>query len=399
MRIAHLISHFPLPFVGGAEACVHSLAKEQTKMGHMVKVIAPKKRRLHPLNYEVLPLFLLKPLDILSIPVINKHLLRQLELYQDRYRFDIWQVTMGFPFGVATVDFFRKKDVRCVLRCSGEDIQREPRIRYGKRINRMYDFLIRKNYPKFDGLVSIVDSISKHYEDIGVPNDKIYFVRNGVNKSLFDIEVSRDEIKKNMGIDPNKKIILTVGRNHPKKGFHYIPDIIKRLARDRDDFVWVLIGHDNDVIKKEAERKGVGRFLITKEIRSRSSDSEELLFPGRELVALYKSADIFTLPSLIEGCSNVIVEAMSAGLPVVSTYAEGVRDIVKDGKTGLLSRKDEPEGIAENIKLLLDGRRLYEMIKKNALKEVEDLDWPIVAGRYIDVYKDVIKRKRGKEFG
>ena len=395
MKIAHLISHYPLPFVGGAEACVHHLAHWQTKKGHEVKVIAPVEGRLPSLDYEVLPLGKLSA-RLAVYPIFREAFVRQLKAYQDRYGFDLWQVTMGFPFGVAAVDFFNKARIPCVLRCSGEDIQVEPSIGYGQRLNRRSDSLIRSKYPKFDGFISIVESITKEYLGLGIPKEKIYFIPNGVNKRLFEPHVDRQAIAARFGIDPKKKIILTVGRYNPKnkkKGLQFIPDIIKRLAASRDDFVWLLIGHKNSVIKDMAARKGVGRFLISDEIRARPEQDEELLFPAKELAELYKSADIFALPSLIEGCSNVITEAMAAGAPVVTTDAVGIRDMVEHEKTALMCKRGDIDGLAGAIERLLDDAGLRERLRKNGLAQTAGLDWPDVADRYLEAYEQVIRNK------
>jgi len=394
VKIAHLISNFPLPFVGGAEACVHNLASEQTVKGHEVKVIAPVDGRLPALNYEVLPLRP-KSVHMAKVPLINRfYFIEQLRSYQKRYKFDIWQVTIGYPFGVVSADFFKKSSIPCVLRCSGRDIQIDSGIRYGERLKKWADFLIKRNYPKFDGFVSIVKSITDDYINMGIPKKRIHFIPNGVNKSVFDIKKGRGDLRRDLGFGADKKIILTVGRNDRKKGFNYIPDIMEILSKTRRDFIWLLIGNKNGSIKKEAEKKGLGEFLITDEIRAKASDNRWLSLPDRRLAEIYKAADIFAFPTLIEGCSTVITEAMASGLPIVSTDAPGVRDMVRDGYSGLLSRRGDPESMAENIKRLFHDRTLYESIKNNALSETAGLDWAVVAKKYLKAYEDVIEKRR-----
>ncbi len=396
MRIAHLISNYPLPFVGGAEACVHNLASEQARKGHDVKVIAPVGGKLPPLNYEVLPLGP-KSVHISKLPLMNKlYFLKALRDYQAKYRFDIWQVTMGYPFGVAAVDFFREYNIPCVLRASGRDIQVDRELKYGARLNRLADLRVKRNYPKFDGFISIVESITTDYLEMGIPREKIHFIPNGVNTGILHAKGAELEIRKSLGIDASKKIILTVGRNDRKKGFQYIPGIIERLCENRYDFIWLLIGNMNYRIKALAEKKGVGGFLMTDEIRAGVRDNEEITFPDKKLADIYKAADIFAFPTLIEGCSTVITEAMASGVPVVTTDAPGVRDMIKDGLTGLISKRRDIAGMADNITRLLDDSQLYNEIKENALAETKDMDWSTIAERYLNAYKEVI---RGKQNG
>lgn len=376
---------------------MHHLALRQTEKGHTVKVIAPVRGVLPKLNYEVLPISPKWP-RFATLPGVKEFVfLKRLEEYQKLYNFDIWQVTMGFPFGVAAVDYFNKNNIPCILRCSGEDIQVEPGIKYGARFNKSRDLIIRDKYPKFDGFISIAECMTKEYLDIGIRREDIYYIPNGVNKDLFQGSVDKVAVKKRLGIDLKKKLILTVGRYNPrlpKKGLQFIPDIIAGLAKRRTDFIWLLIGNKHYIIKSEAEKRGVGRFLVADEIRAERREDDELLFPDKSLVDLYRSSDIFAFPSLIEGCSNVITEALASGLPVVSMDVTGVNDIVREGKTGLLSDKGDIEGITSNIDRLLNDNELRGFMKENALDYVKDLDWSRVADRYVGAYEKTISKKR-----
>ena len=135
---------------------------------------------------------------------------------------------------------------------------------------------------------------------------------------------------------------------------------------------------------------------MTDEIRAGVRDNEEITFPDKKLADIYKAADIFAFPTLIEGCSTVITEAMASGVPVVTTDAPGVRDMIKDGLTGLISKRRDIAGMADNITRLLDDSQLYNEIKENALAETKDMDWSTIAERYLNAYKEVI---RGKQNG
>lgn len=392
MKIAHLISTF-LPAIGGAEICVHNIASEQARMGHTVKVIAPIKKKLPILNYGLLPLKR-RSVFLSTVPFINKlYFVDQLRRYQDKYKFDIWQVTIGYPFGVAAIDFFKRENIPCMLRCSGEDIQIAPEIRYGARMHRWPDILIRKHYQQFDGVISIAESITQDYLNVGVKKEDIFYIPNGIDRHLFDLASDKNKIRKQFGIDASKKMILTIGRNHPKKGFAMIPDIIKTLSKVRDDFIWFLVGRDSGIIQEIARRKHVDRFLVVKEGLPEDNDTWKTRFPSRRLLNIYKSADIFVLPALIEGCSTVITEAMAVGLPVISNNVAGVKDMINHNETGLLCKKHDFKEMARNINIVMEDKALYGRIKKNTLARTRDLDWSTIAGKYINAYEEIIRRK------
>jgi len=72
----------------------------------------------------------------------------------------------------------------------------------------------------------------------------------------------------------------------------------------------------------------------------------------------YGIADVFLLPSLSEGCPNVLLEAMAAGVPVVATEVGGIPEVVTNGKDAILVKKRDPAGLASATVQLLQGREL-----------------------------------------
>ena len=93
-------------------------------------------------------------------------------------------------------------------------------------------------------------------------------------------------------------------------------------------------------------------------------------------------ADIFVRPSLSEGMGISFIEAMVAGLPVITTPVGGIVDFLRDGETGLFCEVRNPESIAVQVKKLMDNDKLRENIVKNARKMVEEkYDWDLIAKR------------------
>lgn len=390
MKIAHLISTY-LPVIGGAQICIHNIAQRQAE-GHQVVVIVPRQLKNIPTgNYQkeglaAGTLFLLTA----WYPLGRWYLIRQIQALQQKYNFDLWQVTIGYPVGVAVVDYFKKNKIPCVLRCSGEDIQIQKDVGYGVRLNKKADALVRANYKKFDGVVSISEAMTGEYIHAGVAKEKVVKIPNGVDASRF--QAVRQEAKKEIpGIDKGQKIILTVGRNHPKKGFHLIPEIIEQLLKVRQDFTWLMVGDGNEEIKRQAEQKGPevsGRIRVIPNAGLRSKGFE---FPSRELIEIYCGADIFAFPTLIETFGIVVIEAMAAGLPVVTTTAPGVDELVENGVTGLKSLAGDVPHMAENIDLLLRDRDLYQRMANRAIQQSSSYDWDHIAESYLTFYQKVIR--------
>ncbi len=149
--------------------------------------------------------------------------------------------------------------------------------------------------------------------------------------------------------------ILAVGRLVPKKGHE---DLLAACAelRDREiDFECEIVGSGPLHAALSAE---VQRHRLGERVTLRGSMTH------RELIALYRAADLFVLAPRIaedgdrDGIPNVIAEAMAAGLPVVATEVSGIPELVRHERTGLLAPSRDPEALADAMERLLTDRGL-----------------------------------------
>ena len=85
---------------------------------------------------------------------------------------------------------------------------------------------------------------------------------------------------------------------------------------------------------------------------------------------IYNQADIFVSPSLLEGSSKVLLEAMACGLPIVATDNEGNKDIINNGENGLLVN-ESIEGLSSGIKAILENKNVMEKLGEKARKKIE----------------------------
>jgi glycosyltransferase involved in cell wall biosynthesis len=398
MRIVHLTSTF-LPNIGGAEIDVHNLAIQQHKAGHELTVITKPHswRELRKeLPYRLLPLlpqtYSLRTLRGLGL---RRWLLsRQLAFYQRIYQFDIWNLHSAYPLGVLAAPFFRSNKIPSVMTSHGEDIQIHPGLNYGFRLNPDINREVSESLPLYSSFIAISNSISEEYLGMGITPDRIQVIHNGIDAArIKSIPSQAQEIRKKMGLPLDRKIFLTVGRNHRKKGYGLIPEIIKHLLESRTDIFWLIVGRECEEVADKAIELGVNDYLkIVSEIGFQKSlgKNSQLHIPSDEMVQSYKAADLFVFPSFIEGCPRVHLEAMAAGLPVITTNAPGCRDVIQDGITGLLSPAGDTRKMAINILKLLSNPAVAEEMGRNGQKEAQDIEWSKVAMRYCSVYEKAI---------
>ena len=200
----------------------------------------------------------------------------------------------------------------------------------------------------FAPLVSRFITLSRHSEQylreqVGVPAHKIAQIYNGVETALFYPRCASDGSLLPPGFAPADAVVIgTVGRMQQVKDQPTLARAFVRLLdlapglRERARLVLV----------------GEGPLLTECEMILRQGGVEALAWlPGSrdDVPALMRCLDIFVLPSLAEGISNTILEAMASGLPVVATRVGGNPELVGEAATGLLVAAATPEEMAQAL--------------------------------------------------
>ena len=173
---------------------------------------------------------------------------------------------------------------------------------------------------------------------------KLVLIYNGVDARPFDSASGvREKLRKHKGLDDLDKIVVVVANLIPYKG-HFDFLEAARIVKDRiPGTTFCLVGEDRG-IKRNLERtaRDLGIHDHVKFMGQRSDTPDVLA-----------ASDLSVLPSHEEGFSNVILESMAAGLPVVATRVGGNLEAVVDGVTGWLVPPQKPKVMAEKIVDLL----------------------------------------------
>ncbi len=123
-------------------------------------------------------------------------------------------------------------------------------------------------------------------------------------------------------------------------------------------------------------------------------------FVGRveqdEITARYQSADIYLNGSEIDNQPLSILEAFACGLPVVTTDAGGIPDMVADGETGFVVSRGDHQAIARRALTLLEKPDLAKSITENGLEECEKYSWRAVRGQWTDLYHGLMNQRSQK---
>jgi glycosyltransferase involved in cell wall biosynthesis len=403
------IAHFPgsfLPVIGGAEIVVHNLAKFQAMHGDTVHVYSDKKsvkffqKNKIQAPYQIkhsltLVLRIIKRLNRLGVPFDFEWILASyVKKIQKTHKYDVWHFNLIGENAFILIPILNKLGIPIIGTFHGNDIQIYPEVDYGLRRNNAFDQKVRKVIGLFDVVTAISDSVKEEYVKLGVPNENIRLIPNGINLDMVnEIKVDSSALRKELGWPTNKKIILTVGRNHPKKGYANIPLIIKTLLKFRNDFLWVIIGKGCENIIFKAKELGVDQYLMIMGELGGNLDNGQIEVPSKAIIEAYKSADVLCFPTIVETFGNIFIEAMATGLPIVTTNAPGARDLVTHEYNGLQSNINDIESITHNIERVFQEKSLRVRLKRNGLDSVAQYDWQLVIKKYGKAYYDVIDCK------
>ncbi len=396
-----------LPSLGGVEVGLHNIAIRLLEKGHNPIIIAPYSqarvlKKTWNLPYKVIsfppklfyiyskwPKFGFLILDIFFFLTKKKH------------HIDVWHVTVGYPIGIAFAHFsYKMNNEPHLIRCAGEDIQLMPEIGYGVRMNPQIDKLIRDWLPKSSCLIAISNSVANEYRKIGVLDNQIKFIPNGVDLSRFKVEVDKKEVRKSLGILENDFVFICVGRNHVKKGFKVLVKAGQLLSlKSTRSFKIIFVGKGVEDLKNNLNEKDKKLFHFIESLSSldKLSISEDknnlLMLPGSDLVKLYKSSDCFVFPSLIETFGIVLVEAMASSLPIITTDGDGCRDIIRNGEDGMMARHGDSISMANCMNKMMSDNLVIEKYKKKSLLRVEDFSWDKVVDSYEKTYLELMKSR------
>ncbi|WP_417835838.1 glycosyltransferase family 4 protein [Thalassospira tepidiphila] len=402
--VALLVPSF-LPNIGGVEVGLHNIACSLSKLGWTPTVVAPwehvseLKKANWKLPYRVIPYppkfyGLATKFPRIGITVFSWYL----ALVQKMFQFDFWHVTMAWPTGCAIVQMAEnsRRPIPYLIRCAGEDIQKQSEIGYGLRLIPKLDEIISKNLRKAKTLVAITDSVFEEYKKLQIPDGNIVRVPNGVPLARFRESNTNNPFRFKYEIPQDAKIVLSVGRNHPKKNYIALIRAMEKLPSSYSQPTYlVCIGNGVSDLKMICSSNLLPRTRFIETLSAEKdplSESIQPELPTQDLINAYQASDVFAFPSLTETFGIAIIEAMAAELPVIVGDSDGCRDIVENGKWGLLCEPTNADQLAILIENLLNDPASMKKWSQKSILRAKQFDWEIIAQNYIKIYDESISK-------
>jgi glycosyltransferase involved in cell wall biosynthesis len=283
------------------------------------------------------------------------------------YKYDVYHFYFGLPTAILAlyVHFVLRKPYIIALR--GSDVPGYDDTKwYMKPLHLVLRPLSRFLWKH----ASAVTVLSKNLQDLArvtQPNLDSVIIGNGVDDQRFPNHPLKDA-------SPVR--LISVCRMVPRKGLEYLIDAMDELKNDGVTLELVGSGQDEQRMADLIRSRGLERFIkMSGYVRS------------ERLHAHYNRAHIFVLPSLSESFGQVLIEAMSCGLPVVATAIGGIPETIRDKTNGLLVPPRDPAALVAAVRWLAANPKQRErMGRYNAEQARERYSWPAIATKYETLY-------------
>jgi glycosyltransferase involved in cell wall biosynthesis len=231
-----------------------------------------------------------------------------------------------------------------------------------------------------DFLFTVSDDLRKRAIAMGALPEKTRAILNGCDLSVFHVR-DRLEARQRLQIAPNSEAVVYVGRMDVKKGLRELIEAAAVLHPYRPNLHVYLVGEGPDML------------LIENVIQSKNAMNYVHALPpcGFDEVAIWMSAaDVVTLPSYMEGCPNVVLEALACGRPVVATNVGGIPEIMDDNCGQLVPPRDRA-ALARALEAVLDRDWDAEAISARCSRS-----WSDVASELLDVFEMLVSARHAR---
>ena len=220
---------------------------------------------------------------------------------------------------------------------------------------------------------------------------KLVVIPPGVDVSHF-YPIPADEARSYIGLKPEDRMILFVGRIEPLKGVDTLLEAMSCLQMKESRPVHLAIIGGDPAASPEMMNAEMARLKNLCEVLGLD---QSVVFLGvrdqDKLPYYYSAAEVVVMPSHYESFGMVALEAMACGAPVIASEVGGLAYLVRDGETGFTIPAEEPETLCEKLSWLLNDAELHAKMSAQAAAYAQDYAWEKIAKQIVDVYEELKK--------
>jgi len=382
MKILQVTPFYP-PYVGGVERHAYNLARELQLLGNEVNIITSNFPRCYSSERNVTRLpILCKPGLVPICPSIFKSLK---EIQTD-------VVHMHTPprfFPEATTFFYKFFKRKVPLVITNHSPISEGLISLERAVYIFHNHLIQRWVHKNVQRIIVQGEAAKKELSQMILKDifqsfsrKIRIIPNGVDCEVFDPRKYRARnARKKFGI-LEENVIIFIGRLVKYKGVDYLLKALQLIKRDLQDVILVIVG---DGAQKRHLEALCQKLDIHPNVRFLG------WLPYEDIPLILSLASVLVYPSVNEGVTTVVLEAMSMAKPVVVTNAGCIPDVVQDGQTGFVVKTRNVPQLADAVLSILSDKKLAFLMGRHGRRLIQEkYSWNIIAKQHLKVYEEAL---------
>jgi len=282
------------------------------------------------------------------------------------YDFDLIDAHYFYPDGVAAAMIGRLLNKPVVITARGTDINLIPAYAMARR-------QILWAAQQASGLITVCQALKDTLIEMGVEEQKIHALRNGVDLNRFH-PLDRPESRDMFGA--SGKTLLSVGHLIERKGH----DLVIRAMRDLPDFNLLIAGDGPERGNLHALAQQLG---VSKQVSFLGAVRPE------NMTHLYNAGDGLVLASSREGWANVLLEAMACGTPVIASNVWGTPEVVTSIAAGVLMQERTPEGVAQGVRALFKNLPSRQETRQYA----EGFSWDETSAGQLALFNSILQNR------
>ncbi|MBC1373826.1 glycosyltransferase family 4 protein [Listeria booriae] len=368
-----MVSHDFLPNIGGIAVYVYELSKALIARGHKLTVLTQyasfstknKEETIDGIRVIRVPVAPLKKIEDIQYRKRMRQLIRQLEATET---VDVihWQTL--------------NKDARMM-----RDLKVQALEVYTNHLSWFRMLYNEGNTAKIYALMREPDVIicpSREVEAMTAAlfqKAKTVYLPNGVDDQVFYPDAATSQlVREQYGISQQETVIVSTNRMEPIKGMTYLMEAIPSMLQQHENLTFLIAGDGSQYTAFEAM------------IEKQTQNSPKVIFTGRltnqDIQRVVNAADIYVQPSLMEGCSIAIIEAMACGKPVIAANVGGNPDIISK-ETGILVPPKSTEALQEAMTYCIQEVEERQKMGIRSRESVEQtLNWRHLAQQVDTIY-------------
>lgn len=368
--------------VGGTELQLVRLSRRLQTKGVRILIVTEKSKSKWEMESEItsswgIPIYSFKTLAFVSNylgPVLfaGRALMKLIQL---RKQYDIIHAHFMASTGVAAAIAGKLLRKPVLVKVTGmkDDI--------GVLCKSWLSNLRLKLLRRVDYNIALTQAMKEKLLEIGLMEEQILVIPNGVDTSFFQgsskVKIIR---RKQLSLPADARIVVCVARLIETKRHDFLLDAWKMVIENESNGLLILLGDGplrSELLKKISKLHLEERVLLMGEV----SNVRDYL----------QASDVFVLPSISEGMSNALLEAMACGLPVIVTHAKGNQEVITDQKSGLLFSKYNKLDLAQKMLFLLENQDVSRQLGENAVRTIQtSFSFDAITTVYKSIYSSLI---------